>query len=201
MIEAKDPLQHWDPRADRNGFGLTFAKLYKDSFLSTGKNTLIIPCGKGNTGFMDNQWNKGDVLYNDALIRIKWVLDNYPNSTLKVILWQQGERDLQYNNTDYRANLDIFVNNILMDLGENNNNFVFIAGGMVPFWTNLNPKRINSEKIIETLPSRIEHTGFADPNNPFIIIKPDNNIDTVHFDAAGQREMGRRYFETYRKIK
>jgi hypothetical protein len=51
------------------------------------------------------------------------------------------------------------------------------------------------------LPNRIPFAGFADPLLPFIIKKPNDMYDAIHFDAEGQREMGRRYFSAYRKLR
>jgi hypothetical protein len=47
---------------------------------------------------------------------------------------------------------------------------------------------------------RIAKTGYANPRIPYVIVKPDNDYISLHFDAAGQREMGRRYFSEYKKI-
>ncbi len=201
IIEAIDPLQHWDPRADRNGFGLPFAKLYKDSFLAANRKVLLIPCGKGSSGFADKQWNKGDILYNDAINRVKWILENYPKSKLKAILWQQAERDILLKNPNYQASLDSFVNNIFIDLNQQSNHFVLIAGGLVPYWVNNNiDLRQPYQNIIQNLPLRIKNTGYASPYLPFVITKLNNDFDTIHYDAAGQRELAKRYFSAYKVL-
>ncbi len=198
IIEAKDPLEHWDPRVDRNGFGLTFAKLYQNDILDKNRKVLLIPCGKGNTGFIDQQWNKGNVCFDDAIARVDWVLENYKGSQLKAILWQQAERDILLNNLNYKTDLDQFVSDVFQSFP--NQNFYFLAGGMVPYWVNLNPRRIAFQNIIKTLPDRHSKTEFIDSEIPFIISKMYNNFDTVHYNAFGQREMGKRYFSIYKKL-
>lgn len=201
ILEATDPLQHWDPRQNRNGFGLPFAKLYKNSYLSYNRKVLLIPCGKGSTGFADGQWNKGDVLYNDVIERVKWVKQQYRNSKLKAILWQQAEKDILLKNLSYQANLDSLVKNLFHDLAEQNEVFVFIAGGMVPYWVHKNPTlRMPYQNIIKNLPLRIKNTGYADPYIPFVISKLDNDFDTIHYNAEGQRELANRYFTSYSRI-
>lgn len=201
IIEAKEPLEHWDVRQNKNGFGLPFAKIYKDNLLKKDKKVLLIPCGKGNTGFADGQWNKGNLLYNDAIERIKWILIQYPKSELKAILWQQGERDILLKNPNYQSNLDSFVKNLFYDLSGYNSNFVFIAGGLVPYWVDKNKTlRMSYQETIQNLPKRIERTGFGNPYEPFIITKKENDFDTIHYDAAGQRELAKRYFTAYQKL-
>lgn len=201
IIDATDPLQHWDPREKRNGFGLPFAKLYKNSFLTNNRKVLLIPCGKGNTGFADGQWNKGDVLYNDVIDRVNWVKQQYKNSKLKAILWQQAEKDILLKNPNYQECLDALVKNIFNDLAEQNEKFVFIAGGMVPYWVNKNiTLRMPYQNTIKNLPLRIENAGYADPYIPFVISKLDNDFDTIHYNAEGQRELAKRYFTSYQEI-
>ena len=53
------------------------------------------------------------------------------------------------------------------------------------------------QEIIKTTPQRKQNVGYADPLNPFIIDKEDNTIDDIHYDANGQRELGRRYFDQF----
>jgi hypothetical protein len=48
---------------------------------------------------------------------------------------------------------------------------------------------------------RVDHTGYANPSFLFVISKLDNQVDDVHFNATWQREMGKRYFEEYQKIR
>ncbi len=200
LMPATDPLQHWDPRKDRNGFGLAFAKIYQDSCIESGRKVLLIPCGKGNTGFMDNQWNKGDVCYQDAVQRIKYVLDNFRGAKLKGILWQQGERDLLLLNTDYASSLNKFTNDILDEFKMYNLDYCLIAGGMVPYWVALNQNRIAAQKTIQNLSLNHTRTAFANPYLPFVIDKKDNNFDTIHYDSKGQRELAKRYFNAYKSL-
>lgn len=43
-------------------------------------------------------------------------------------------------------------------------------------------------------------TGYANPTVPFVIEKENKNVDTIHYNANGQRELGKRNFEEYIKI-
>ena len=162
------------------------------------KKILIIPCGHGSTGFINNRWNKGDDLYNDLVMRVNYIFNEFPRSNLKVILWHQGEHDAINNNLNYEYSLDKFINDLRTDLSDNS--IPFILGGMVPYWVDKQSNRINFQNIISETPFRIDNTAYANPLLPFVIDKTNNNHDTVHFDAVGQREMGRRYFNKYLKL-
>lgn len=198
VLEAREPLENWDPRPGRIGFGLVFAKLYRDSVLNQGRKILLIPCGKGNSGFEDKGWNKGDPLYNDAIYRLNWVLEHYQGSQLKAILWQQGERDV--SNASYRQQLDDMMESFRRDIRGEFEVYPLLAGGMVPYWVHLDSARERQQDIIMSIPKRITKSAYVDPEFPFVISKPNDTLDDVHYDAAGQRELGRRYFTAYRVL-
>lgn len=208
IIPAIEPLHNHTrdiPLDIRIGFGLTFSKLLKD-YLNTEKNIILIPCGYGGTGFIDNRWNKGNDLYNDAVYRVKTLIQRYPGSKLVSILWHQGETDVIYRNSSYQNDLDNFIINLRADL--NSNDVPFILGGMVPYWVNrtrndglfLDVKRVQHQKIIAETINRHNFIGYANPEFPFRIEKEDNLYDMIHFDADGQRELGKRYFKEYLRL-
>ena len=197
IIEAKEPLQHFFTKPNRVGFALTFAKLY-DQYCDYKKNILIIPCAMDWTGFADSSWKRGDCLYNDATTRANYVLKNYPKSKLKAILWCQGERDV--GNKKFQAWLDSMIVGFRKDIAGDNSKTPFILGGMVPFWIEKDNERIVQQKIIKNTPYRMPYSGYADPYIPFRISKQNNDSDVYHYNAEGQREMGKRFFEVYKKI-
>lgn len=195
IIPAIEPLDHHDKRKGKIGFALTFAKLYKKKHLKQGRKLILIACGKGSTGFKGNSWNQGDPLYTDALERVNHICSKYPGSRMVAMLWHQGEHDV--DNELYYLQLDQMV----MAFRNNVSNWqapkIFIAGGLVPFWTSALSSRQKCNLIIKNICYRVPFTGFADPEKPYVIMKDDNTADSIHFDAKGQREMGRRYFNVY----
>jgi len=196
IVAAAENLQHWTRVDGYIGFALTFAKLYKPLLAGTGRKILIVPCGYGNTAVIE--WQRGGMLYNDIIARINYAT-SLPGSRLAGILWHQGENDLE--NGNYQSQLDTLITNIREDLG--NTMLPFVLGGLVPFVVNnpWRPNRILIQNIIKDTPNRLLKTAYADPSLPTIIDKPDNEFDESHFDAAGQREMGKRYFGAYMLIR
>tara|TARA_B100001059_G_scaffold157751_1_gene157365 strand:+ start:78 stop:890 length:813 start_codon:yes stop_codon:yes gene_type:complete len=197
IVPAIEPLQHHTPSENKIGFGLTFSKLLKD-YLNTEKNIILVPSGYGGTGFIDERWNKGNDLYNDAVIRVKTLIQRYPGSKLVSILWHQGETDVIYGNSSYQNDLDNFIINLRSDL--NAFDVPFILGGMVPFWVDEFKERQQQQEIISNTINRHNFIGYANPEFPFRIEKEDNLHDVIHFDADGQRELGKRYFKEYLRL-
>jgi len=199
IIDAKEPLDNHPEIKNRIGFATTLSKLYACEFLEVNRKILIIPCGLGSSGFINNRWNKGNDLYEDAVSRANFILNKYPGSLIISILWHQGEVDI--GNNSYQSNLDSMITNIRCDIMQTENtNIPFILGGMVPYWVNEQKERILLECIIKDTPNRIHRTAFADPRFPCTISKYDNSIDKIHFNSYGQREMGKRYFTELKKL-
>lgn len=195
IIAAVEPLQHHTAKENKIGFALTFSKLVKKHF-NDDRELLIVPCGYGGSGFQNNRWNKGDDLYTDAVDRVQSILLRNKESRLLAILWHQGEKDI--DNSNYQDSLDDFITNIREDL--NAQNVPFIVGGMVPFWVAKEERRQRIQHIIKNTIERHDFIGYADPELPFIIEKKDNSFDPIHYNAAGQRELGKRYFAEFERL-
>lgn len=194
IIEATEPLDHHTRTEGRIGFALTFAKLLQQNDQDSS-DILIVPCGYGGTGFIDNHWNKTNDLYEDAVARVRHVSELYPTGELVAILWHQGETDVYLGNANYQQNLDRFITDIRNEVGSDS--VPFILGGMVPYWVNQAADRQQQQQLIAATPTRLGRIGYADPTVPFLIEKTDNTFDDIHFDAAGQRELGIRYFNQF----
>jgi len=201
VILAKEPLDHHDntrkERLDRIGFAMTFAKLYKETYLEEGRKILLIPTGHGGTGFIDGHWNPGDDYYEDAIMRVNYVFEKYPNSELKAILWQQGEKDVMKKSNHYKADLDTMIVQIRRDIKSASISTPFFMGGMVPYWVSQKKRREVQQKDISQTPKRHLNVWYVSPHDPFTISKKDNDSDMVHYDAKGQIELGKRYFTQY----
>lgn len=194
ISQATEPLQHHTARKNKIGFGLTFAKLYKNH-KKKAKPILLIPCGFGGAS-LKKEWEISEFLYKDLIERVNFVKQKHPKSIIKAVLWHQGEADTGL--TNYDILLDKFINSIRKDL--KSESLPFILGGMVPFWVSQNELRKKQQEFIKNTPLRQKNTAYADPNFPFVIKKENDLIDKVHYDAKGQRELGKRYFSAYLSI-
>ncbi|MDO3695063.1 sialate O-acetylesterase [Wenyingzhuangia sp. chi5] len=194
IIPAHEPLQHHTSDDDKIGFGLTFAKLYNKTEKANKNPILIIPCGYGGSS-LKKDWQFENFLYQDLIERVKFIQKKYPKSTITTFLWHQGESDV--TNSDYQKMLDEFIKQVRIDLNED---IPFILGGMVPYWVNQQESRIHQQNIIKDTPNRISNTSYADPEIPFVIHKTNNTVDEIHYDAQGQRELGKRYFSAYQEL-
>ena len=194
IIHATEPLDHHTKSEGRIGFALTFAKLLKQQ-QQNQRDILIVPCGSGGTGFMDNRWNKGNNLYDDAINRMNAVKEKYPDGEVVAILWHQGETDVFLGNQNYQDDLDTFIGNLRNDLGDDS--IPFVLGGMVPYWVEQAADRQQQQQLIKETTDRLGAIGYADPTVPTVIEKTDNTFDEIHFDAGGQRELGQRYFQQF----
>jgi len=201
IIAARDPLEHHTLANGRNGFAMTFAMNYLQYFWEGNRPVLLIPAAKDGSSFYSKEWNKGDTLYNDVVRRVKYVLEKYPGSKVRAFLWHQGESDV-YWGRDYAQLLDRMITNMRRDIaGTAGDSIPFILGGLVPYWVSQRNDRKITDSVIKETPARVARTGYASTREPFVISKPDNTVDNVHFDAAGQRILGQRYFEVYRKFR
>ena len=191
ILEAREPLHHHTLSNDKIGFGLTFAKNYKKKLEANKNPILILPCGFGGSSLFTD-WDFDNFLYQDLIERVEFVKSKYPLSKLKVILWHQGETDV--GNSSYEERLDLFLNTLRRDL---KTDCPLILGGMVPYWVSLKEERMILQNILKDTPNRIGNVAYADPTVPYIIEKPNNDLNKIHYDANGQRELGRRYFISY----
>lgn len=206
IIDANEPLhnhEEWLITSNRIGIALPFAKLYKNKYLSDGRKIIIIPCGKGSSGFINNLWNPGNILYDDVVVRTNKILNQNPNNKLVAILWQQGESDTW--NLNYEENLDNMITNLRNDIVGDISQVPFLLGGMVPYWMNIEDetgiiRKERTNNIIKDTENRLPYCAYVDPTLPTIIEKINPDIESVHYDATGLRTLANRYFLEYKKF-
>lgn len=199
IIPAVDPLDHHYRVPESIGFAMTFAREYVCDQLGKERNVLLIPAALNDTGFKDMRWRPGDDLYNDAVFRTNEILKRYQGSRIKGFLWHQGEKDV--GNPLYTTQLDSMIRQLRRDIDQDNANEIpFILGGMVPNWVDARLERRDQECLIRDTPQRVDRTAFVDPRYPCTIRKKRFKEDKIHYDAEGQRELGRRYYKAYRQL-
>ncbi|MDF7809155.1 sialate O-acetylesterase [Pontiellaceae bacterium B12219] len=143
-------------------------------------NIGLVVNARGGTNI--NDWEKGDLYYEEAVARTKVALaDN--NSRLAGILWHQGESNSSQTNS-YMGKLVTMIENLRADLGEPD--LPFVIGELErDDVTEVVKERLLNE-VLYTLPTMLPNTAVATTEG---LVTQDG----THFDSAGQRELGRRY--------
>jgi hypothetical protein len=187
-VLAKSPL-HFDKTVAGTGLGLTFGKIVAGK---SKRKIGLIPCAVGGTSI--SMWMPGayDKItnthpYDDAIRRTKVALKD---GELKGILWHQGEGDASKEKAGrYEQRFDSLMVNLQNDLSVNISSIPVVVGELGRFYCERNSggKEINLvlKHIAET------HDNIKLVSSKGLIHKGDS----VHFDAASQRELGRRYAE------
>ena len=194
IIPATPSLYNWSRDPLKSSFGYDFARYYLNRDAAPKNPVLIVGCGMAGSSFMTNNWSKGDNLYEDLIERTNSIIKQYPHSRVVVILWQQGESDIE--NCNYQNDLDSMIVNMRSDI-LHETNIPFLLGGMVPYWTNLQNDRIKLQNIIKETENRLENCFYVDPEG---ISKPDNEFDIIHFSHENHVELAKRYYTKFEQI-
>lgn len=197
-ILAVDPLLHEIP-AGGVGFGMTFAKHLADE---TGRAVLLIPGARGDTSFTPKNgwtWDPADTrtrrnLYRNAVAAIDAALARYPGSEIAAILWHQGETDVPLMSASvYQTKLDSVIDDLRGRYGAD---LPFLVGQMVAEEMELSGKNYAPINAVHAdTPNRRPRTAFIPGARTSI-----NGGTDRHYNAAGQREMGRDMWRAYRTI-
>ncbi len=187
-VPAAPPFNLYSPSRkqvsmQRLNCGPTFVKAYLEKHKDVEVG--IVCAARGGSSI--EQWEKGGKdrfqLYKHAIEAAKAAA---PDGEFKAILWHQGESN-SANISTYAEKLAKLVDNLRKDLGKPDLPFVFSELGR---W-NKNFAEFN--KLIVTLPEKIAQTAC-------VTTEELKGMDNAHFDTAGQRELGKRYFEKLEKL-
>ncbi len=197
-VLAVDPLLHEIP-AGGVGFGVTFGKQLA---AETGRAVLLIPGARGDTSFTPKNgwtWDPADTrtrrnLYRNAVAAIDAALARYPGSTVAAILWHQGETDVPLMAAQvYATRLDSVIDDLRSRYGAE---MPFLVGQMVGEEMELSGKDYGPINAVHAdTPNRRPRTAFVPGARASI-----NGGTDRHYNAEGQREMGRAMWLAYRAI-
>ncbi|HEY0328322.1 MAG TPA: sialate O-acetylesterase [Rhodopseudomonas sp.] len=141
---------------------------------------VFVPCAVGGSGFRDTKWAAGGSAYTGAVSRINSYFSAYPDDTVAMVDWVQGEWDVPYHSewtgrvTDLRTRLMASCPKVTADTP-----WTF---GQIPLGLT-NSGGINS-RIID-LPRLIPHSAVV--SNVGLTV-----FDAFHYDAASTRTFGTR---------
>jgi hypothetical protein len=181
---AVEPITHDKPTMLGVGPGLAFGKAMAEK--EPGVTIGLVPCAFGGTPL--KRWQHGGDLYSNAVHRAKLAMRD---GTLAGILWHQGESDsgTATNANTYGARLGQMIQDIRADLGAPN--LPFVVGQIGEFLYDRGPDHSPYARVVNAalaeLPQKVPATGCA------LAKGLKDKGDQLHFDAASQREFGRRY--------
>jgi hypothetical protein len=197
-VAGVDPLFHELP-GKGVGFGVPFAKHLADE---TGRAVLLIPGARGDTAFSPKNGYTWDVdntttrtnLYHRAITAIDAAIAAYPGSTVAVALWHQGESDVPLMAASvYQRKLDRLIDDIRARYGQD---LPFLLGQMVPEEMEQSHKDYSAIDAVHIdTPNRRPRAAFIDGPVGYV-----NGGEDRHYNAAGQRELGRRMWASYHEM-
>lgn len=175
---ASSPLNRFSPIRKKDfyqgmGLGHSFAKVVAES--SERRLGLIV---NARGGSKIEEWEPGGAFYNNTLDRLK---SAQASGTLKAVLWHQGEQNC--DDTKYASKLRNLITTMRKDL--NNEELPFLIGEIAgDFEVNRQLHQVANE-----MPSVVcvSATGLT-------------LQDSVHFDAEGQSELGKRYAKLWLEL-
>lgn len=183
---AHEPLHFYQPWFAGLDCGHSFG-VHLLNALPAGGRVGLIPCAVGSTGM--GEWLGDSVrlvpLYSNLLERAR--VAEAAGGLLSGVLWHQGEADASdiRNSSLYEAELRQFILKCRSDLGK----------PQLPFFLALLAD-FNHMHYRDSVNAAIRRTAAS---LPYVYLVDTHDLsckpDSLHFDAEGQREMGRRFAE------
>lgn len=187
IILAKEPLHFYEPTMAGLDCGLSFGKSLITK-IPNSVSVLLIPTAVGGssiTKWLDDSTHRNVPLLTNFKEKVA-LSKSY--GTIKGILWHQGESDANLKNvTLYQKRLERLLSTF-REIIKDQRLPVFI-GELGSYATNERWKIIN-EQI----------NAYAASDSIAYVIKTSDlkdKGDKVHFNAAGQREIGKRFAQKY----
>lgn len=200
IVTAEEHLQHHDSsgsRMDKNvGMGTAFGRAYVET-LPEQRDVLLVPTAHGGTALVNGPWSPGGYLFEDAVTRMEAALasNEADGNCVAAVLWHQGENDAR-RHVDQDAYLWTWMNMIetLRRRIPTAAEAPVVLGEFAEPWVENNAELVEPVlEAIRDIPDTVAFTALADADD--LSVNPGQEI---HFDAAGQREFGERYFDKLR---
>jgi hypothetical protein len=177
-VSAVDPISF-----DKTIAGVSLGRTFGITMAKANPNIKIglIPCAVGGTPI--RRWQQNGDLYKAALKRAQIA---QKNGVIKGILWHQGENDSGKEATSkiYEQQLHAMIIAWRNDLGDKD--LPIVVGEMGRFFVAAKFKP-TVDAALKALPGKVKHTAWVSAEDL------GHKGDVVHFNAAGYRELGKRY--------
>jgi hypothetical protein len=190
LIVAKEPLHFYEPNLTGLDCGVSFARrLLKD--IPQDVSIVLIPTAVGGSAI--SQW------LDDSVYRSVQLFSNFTAKvnnarqlgTIKGILWHQGESDAnEKNSPKYEERLATLIKKFRLVAGDND--LPVLIGELASFSKN--------KQQFSLINDAIHHYVLQDVNTSVIATGDlKDKGDSLHFNSAAQRMMGKRFAEAYLK--
>ena len=184
-VPAIDPL-HWDkPDIAGVGLGRSFARAVKGT-----AEIGLIPAAFGGTSL--EQWKPGSDLFQEAVRRAKIAMKA---GQLFGILWHQGEAETTAELAkSYVPRFATMIAALRNELGAAD--VPVVVAELGPFLEpDKHPFAAEVNRQLRAIPGQVPHSAFVSTEGLM------HKGDKLHFDAASQRELGRRYAKAYLNLR
>lgn len=189
LLAPTFPLNHQTIRqAGDAGLEMGFAERFCAGFELD--DLIIVPCGKGGTGFIDGEWTAGGAAYTGAVGRIQAVIAAHPDAVVEGVLWHQGERD-RGANTNYEADLTSLITRLRSDVPALAGK-PFIMGEIGRF---VSPGSVDVNAIMHTIAGSVANTAVVSSEGL------TDRGDALHFNAPSYRRLGTRYWDAFATLR
>jgi hypothetical protein len=144
---------------------------------------LLVP--NAIAGVSIDVFQPGQQAYNSIVTRARMAQER---GEISGIIFHQGESDCEspQSQATWPGRVNTVVTQLRSDLGMGN--APFVAGELI--YTRGCSRTMNP--VINSLPNLIANSAVVSANGNFAAVQGDNYND-IHFELAGQRELGRRY--------
>lgn len=198
IVTAREHLQHhdWQRLTEDKyvGMGTAFGRAYVET-LPEQRDVLLVPTAHGGTALVNGPWSPGGYLFEDAMMRVDAALasgEGRQGNCVAAVLWHQGESDAN-RHVDQDAYQSAWTDMIgaVRDRVPGAAQAPAVLGEFSAPWVRSHQGMFGPViAAIRAIPDSVAFTAVASADDLSV-----NEGTSIHFDSAGQREFGQRYFD------
>lgn len=187
-VAPTTPLKHRGTlTADWGGFEMSLMEHLARDY--PGDTILLVPAGKGSSGFSNSEWTSGGAARVEFAARLNAALAANPGATIEGMFWQQGEADR--NNAGYNTALTDFLTYCRTTWAALATRPI-IMGQMGTF---VAPGSTDINAVIAAVAATQANYGVASS------LSLTDKGDALHFDTNSYRTLGDRHYAAWRALR
>lgn len=185
IILAKEPLHFYEPKMAGLDCGLSFARTLLQS-IPEDVTILLIPTAVGGSSiikWIDDSVHREVMLWTNFVSKVEIAKKH---GVVKGILWHQGESDANANGIPvYGENLKTLFAKMRKEVDEKK--LPIMMGELGYFSKTVNEQFMKINGVMHQYAAKDKRSVVVGAKGL------DHKGDNLHFNSAGQRELGRRY--------